>query len=50
MADIMFTAGQVLSVMGLAYGWYLTLTCSDPAAATPAIREKTALLHHLAMA
>jgi len=46
----MFTAGQVLSVMGLAYGWYLTLTCSGPAAATPAIREKTALLHHLAMA
>jgi hypothetical protein len=46
----MFTAGQVLSVMGLAYGWYLSLACGDRVAAAPAVREKTALLHHLAMA
>jgi hypothetical protein len=50
MADALFTAGQVLSVVGLAYGWFLSLTCCDYTDATRAIRDKTRLLHHLAMA
>ena len=41
-----FAAGQVLSVAGLAYGWYLSLTYCDYA---DKAREKTTLLHHLAM-
>ena len=44
-----FAAGQVLSVAGLAYGWYLSLTYCDYADKARAAREKTTLLHHLAM-
>ena len=50
MADILFAAGQALSVIGLAYGWYLSLTYCEPADEVSPVREKAALLHHLAMA
>ena len=49
MADVLFAAGQALSVAGLAYGWYLSLTYCDRTDEARAVREKTTLLHHLAM-
>lgn len=50
MADIIFVAGQALSIGGLAYGWFLVLNYCEPAGVARAPRDKTALLHHLAMA
>jgi hypothetical protein len=50
MTDLIFVAGQALSIGGLAYGWYLVLTHCDGAGAARAGADKLALLHHLAMA
>lgn len=50
MADILMVVGQALSVTGLLYGWYLTLTfCAEPADENAARRDLP-LLHHIAMA
>lgn len=50
MADLLVTAGQALSVIGLGYGWYLTLVYCDNDCAAPTDRGEAVLLHHLAMA
>ena len=50
MADLIFLAGQALSISGLAYGWFLVLTYRDDAGVARAPADKTALLHHVAMA
>jgi hypothetical protein len=50
MADVLFAAGQALSMAGLVYGWYLALTYCDHSDEMRAERAKAALLHHLAMA
>jgi hypothetical protein len=50
MTDLLFTTGQALSVMGLAYGCYLSLTYCDDIDAACEVREKAALPHQLAMA
>jgi len=50
MADLVWLAGQTLSVCGLAYGWYVALTYCDRVTDAPARGDTTALLHHLAMA
>ena len=50
MADYFFLAGQVLSVIGLAYGGFLSLVFCYQADDMREVREKAMLLHHLAMA
>ena len=50
MTDLMFVAGQALSISGLAYGWFLVLTYSGHAGASRTSGESTASLHHVAMA
>jgi hypothetical protein len=50
MIDLLYAAGQVLSVAGLAYGWYLSLTYCAPADAASTRCKDKALLHHWAMA
>ena len=50
MSDLLFPAGQVLSVLGLVYGWFLSLTYCERADEMDKVREKAGLLHHLAMA
>lgn len=50
MADLMVTTGQVLSVIGFGYGWYLTLLFCDNDIEAPTARGEVVLLHHLAMA
>jgi hypothetical protein len=51
MIDLLFSAGQALSVIGLAYGAFLALTYREQANETRANHDrKIALLHHLTMA
>lgn len=50
MADLLVIAGQALSVIGLGYGWYLTLLFCDNDIEVPTARGEVVLLHHMAMA
>lgn len=50
MGDMLMITGQVLSLSGLLYGWYLTLLFSKCAEVARTSGSSTALLHHLAMA
>lgn len=50
MADLLVIAGQALSVIGLVYGWYLSLLYCGGDSEVPANRGEVILLHHLAMA
>ena len=47
--DLVVLAGQALSVIGLACGWYAAITY-DEATDRRARRSTPVLLHHLAMA
>jgi hypothetical protein len=49
LADLLVTAGQALSVIGLGYGWYLTLLFCENDIEAPTARGEAVLLHHLAM-
>lgn len=50
MADLVVIVGQVLSVIGLVYGWYLSLLYCGGESEVPAHRGEAILRHHLAMA
>ena len=50
MVDLVFLTGQALSIIGLAYGWFIVLTYRDPVSESRVRCDKAALLHHLAMA
>jgi hypothetical protein len=48
MIDLIFVAGQAVSVIGLAYGGYLSLTYRSRFGDAPEKRAGTAYVHHLA--
>jgi len=50
MIDLLFSAGQALSVIGLAYGGYLSLSTGRFTASAYEARRKTTAVHHVAMA
>jgi hypothetical protein len=50
MIDLMFWAGQAVCAAGLAYGAYLSMTCSERAGPDQDDRTVAARLHHLATA
>jgi hypothetical protein len=50
MIDLLFSAGQALSVIGLAYGGYLSLCKSGLTDSAREASRKTASVHHEAMA
>jgi len=50
MIDLLFSAGQALSVIGLAYGGYLSLSTGRFTAGAHEARRKTTAVHHVAMA
>jgi hypothetical protein len=50
MIDLLFSAGQALSVIGLAYGGYLSLSKSALTESASEARRKTTPVHHVAMA
>jgi hypothetical protein len=50
MVGILFIAGQMLGVLGLAHGWFLSLTYCDHADAARTVREQATFPHHLAIA
>lgn len=50
MIDLLFSAGQALSAIGLAYGGYLCLSYRDRRDDAREVRGRTPLLHHLTTA
>jgi hypothetical protein len=50
MLDLLFSAGQAFSVIGFAYGGYLSLSYCEQPGEVCARNSKVALLHHLTMA
>ena len=49
MVDGLFLLGQILSVIGLVYGAYLSLSCRDCAKRTSDAQVAKAMLHHWAL-
>ena len=50
MIDLLFSAGQALSVIGLAYGCYLSLSKSALTESASEAGRRTTPVHHVAMA
>ena len=50
MIDLLFSAGQALSVIGLAYGGYLSLSKSALTESASEASRRTTPVHHVAMA
>ena len=50
MIDLLFSAGQALSVIGLAYGGYLSLSTRGLTESARNASCKTTPVHHVAMA
>ncbi len=50
MTDLLFVLGQTLSVVGLVYGWYLSLLYCSGESEAPVNRGGVILRDHLAMA
>ena len=50
MIDLLFSAGQAFSVIGLAYGCYLSLSNSGLTESAREASRKTTPVHHVAMA
>ena len=50
MIDLLFSAGQALSVIGLAYGGYLSLSKSALTESASEAGRRSTPVHHVAMA
>ena len=50
MIDLLFSAGQALSVIGLAYGCYLSLSKSALTESASEAGRRSTPVHHVAMA
>jgi hypothetical protein len=50
MIDLLFSAGQAFSVIGLAYGCYLSLSNSALTESASEASRRTTPVHHVAMA
>ena len=50
MIDLLFSAGQALSIIGLAYGGYLSLSKSALTESAPEASRKTTSVDHVAIA
>jgi hypothetical protein len=50
MIDLLFSAGQAFSVIGLAYGCYLSLSNSALSESASEASRRTTPVHHVAMA
>jgi hypothetical protein len=50
MIDLLFSAGQALCVIGLAYGCYLSLSKSAHTESAIEASRRTTTVHHVAMA